>query len=65
MAAAEAGRLAAALEPIFRQFPHWAASSHQERKLRRALYKALIEVGVREMVAWADEMLTLLRRGAP
>ncbi|GIU81645.1 MAG: type I restriction endonuclease subunit R [Acidobacteria bacterium] len=66
MAAAEAGRLAAAVEPAFQQFPHWTASSQQERELRRALYKALIGVGVQEqdVVPWADEMLTLLRKAA-
>ncbi|MBA2224699.1 type I restriction endonuclease subunit R [Thermogemmata fonticola] len=62
MSAEKAECLAAAVEQIFQQFPHWAASSHQERELRQALYKPLIEAGVQEMVAWADEMLTLLRR---
>ena len=58
----KAEHLAAAVEPAFRQFPHWSTSSHQERELRKMLYKALIEIGIREVVAWADEMLTLLRR---
>ncbi len=62
--AGQAERLAAAVEPVFQQFPHWATSSQQERELRKSLYKVLIDGGVREVVAWTDEMLTLLRRTA-
>jgi len=35
-----------------------------ERELRRQLYRELISTGVKDVVAWADEMLTLLRRAA-
>ncbi|MEJ5240900.1 MAG: HsdR family type I site-specific deoxyribonuclease [Anaerolineales bacterium] len=67
MSGENAERLAAAVEPIFRQFPHWMLSSHQERELRQALYKVLIDAGVRqqEVVPWADEILILLRRAIP
>jgi len=62
MEAPQAHRLAAQIEPAFRAFPHWATSQHQERELRRQLYKVLVQAGVKEVVAWTDEILTLLRR---
>ncbi|MGB9671155.1 MAG: hypothetical protein ACPLXR_08420, partial [Halothiobacillaceae bacterium] len=60
--ATKAERLAAAVEPAFQEFPHWAVSEAQERELRRRIYRELVQAGVKEVVAWADEMLTLLRR---
>ncbi|WP_029215058.1 HsdR family type I site-specific deoxyribonuclease [Kallotenue papyrolyticum] len=63
--AGRADELATAMEPAFRQFPYWATSSSQERELRKALYKALIDADIKEVVAWTDEMLTLLRRAGP
>ncbi|HID89968.1 MAG TPA: HsdR family type I site-specific deoxyribonuclease [Anaerolineae bacterium] len=64
MSPEEAERLAASVEPVFNQYPHWAVSKSQERGLRKRLYKNLIQVGVQDVVAWADEMLALLRRTA-
>ena len=61
MDAPQAHRLAAHIEPAFRAFPHWATSQHQERELRKQLYKILVEAGVKEVVAWTNEVLTLLR----
>jgi len=55
-------QIARAIEPSFQKFPHWSRSAAQERELRRSLYKALIDVGVPDVVAWTDGMLTLLRR---
>jgi type I restriction enzyme R subunit len=63
-AAAPVERLAVAVEPAFLEFPHWAVSEAQERELRRRLYRELVQAGVKDVVAWADEMLTLLRRAA-
>lgn len=59
--------LAGAVEPAIKQYPHWAVSEAQERDLRRRLYRELIAAGVKDadVVAWADEMLTLLRRAMP
>ncbi|MEJ5251085.1 MAG: HsdR family type I site-specific deoxyribonuclease [Armatimonadota bacterium] len=64
MSPAEAEELATRISSVFQQFPHWSISAQQERELRKALYKALKEVGVQELVAWTDEMLNLLRRVA-
>ena len=63
--AGKAGHLAASLEPAFEKHPHWAVSKAQERELRKLIYKELIAAGVKDVVAWTDEMLTLLRRATP
>jgi len=60
----QAERLAASVEPAFKEFPHWALIEAHERELRKQLYRELIASGVKDVVAWADEMLTLLRRVA-
>ena len=65
VSAAQAERLANAVDAAFRSFPHWAVSPDQERDLRKRLYQTLIQEGIREVVAWTDEMLTLLRRALP
>jgi len=64
MAPEEAEGLAIAVEPAFRQYPHWAVSKRQEGELRKTLYKILIAKGVRDVVSWTDQILTLLRRAA-
>ncbi|RLE08260.1 MAG: type I restriction endonuclease subunit R, partial [Candidatus Aminicenantes bacterium] len=61
----QAERLAASVEPAFKKFPHWALIEAHERELRKQLYRELIASGVKDVVAWVDEMLTLLRRAAP
>ena len=63
--AGKAEHLAASLEPAFEKLPHWALSKAQERELRKLIYKELIAAGVKDVVAWTDEMLTLLRRATP
>ncbi|BCP66521.1 type I restriction endonuclease subunit R [Thermus thermophilus] len=60
----EALDLAARVEDSFRSFRHWATSSAQERELRRELYKVLAKVSPKEVVAWVNELLSLLRRAA-
>ena len=62
--AGQAERLAASVEPAFKEFPHWAMIEAHERELRKQLYRELIAAGVKDVVAWADQMLTLLRRAA-
>jgi len=64
MDAKQAERLAASVEPAFREFPHWTVSGAHERELRKKIYRELIDAGVKDVVAWADEMLTLLRKAA-
>ncbi|GGN03228.1 hypothetical protein GCM10007092_17070 [Thermus composti] len=60
--AEKAEALAAQLEPALEAWPHWASSPQQERELRKELYKALAHFGVKDLVAWASELLDLLRR---
>ena len=63
--AEKAESLAASFEPAFEKLPHWALSKAQERELRKLIYKELIAAGVKDVVAWTAEMLTLLRRATP
>ena len=60
----EAQGLARDMESVFRQYPHWALSHRQEGDLRRTMYKVLINHGIPagEVVAWTDEILTILKR---
>jgi type I restriction enzyme R subunit len=64
--AEKAAQTAASLEEAFASFPNWTISTADERELRTSLYKALLAVGVddKEVVAWADRILELLRRAA-
>jgi hypothetical protein len=48
----------------FTRFPNWSISVADERELRTRLYKALMTLGVQEVVAWANRILDLLRRAA-
>lgn len=60
----QAEQLAAEVDPAFRDLPHWETTPSQERELRKYLYKALQKAGIQDLVAWADEILTLLRKVA-
>ncbi len=64
--AQQAKAIAQRLDPVFRKHPHWAISAHQERELRKDLYKALLEGGVPQsaVVSWANVILDLLRRAS-
>ncbi|MCX7895768.1 MAG: hypothetical protein N2447_07425, partial [Thermoanaerobaculum sp.] len=59
-----AKQVAQAMETAFAEFPHWIGNQRQEGGLRSRLYKALHDIGVPEVVAWADDVLNLLRRAA-
>lgn len=48
----------------FAQHPYWQRIESQERELRRSIYKALIRSGMKNVVEWADRLLTMLRRAA-
>ncbi|MCX7983210.1 MAG: hypothetical protein N2572_09965, partial [Syntrophales bacterium] len=52
------------MENVFDDFPHWMSNQRQEGELRIRLYKALQDIGVQEVVSWADAVLNLLRRAA-
>ncbi|MBC7185673.1 MAG: type I restriction endonuclease subunit R, partial [Calditrichaeota bacterium] len=60
----QARQVAQTMESAFAAFPHWLSSRQQESELRRELYKALLDVGISDVVAWADAILNLLRRAA-
>ncbi|WP_243027222.1 type I restriction endonuclease subunit R [Thermus albus] len=60
----KASQVAQVMEAAFNSLPHWMDSQEQERELRKDLYKALMEIGVAEVVAWANAILNLLRRAA-
>ncbi len=61
---APALQVAQAMETAFTEFPHWMTGQKQESELRARLYKSLLEIGVADVVAWADAILNLLRRAA-
>nr|WP_299645269.1 hypothetical protein [uncultured Chloroflexus sp.] len=62
----QALRVAQAMETAFAEFPHWMSDRRQESDLRALLYRALLDIGVREVdvVPWANAILNLLRRAA-
>ncbi len=57
-----AASTAASLEEAFARFPNWTISVAHERELRTCLYKALVTLGVEEVVIWSDRILDLIRR---
>jgi type I restriction enzyme R subunit len=61
---AAASRVAQAMEAAFVAWPHWMVNQRQEGEVRGRLYKALLDIGVQDVVVWADAMLNLLRRAA-
>ncbi|MDZ7371260.1 MAG: type I restriction endonuclease subunit R, partial [candidate division KSB1 bacterium] len=60
----QALQVAQTMETAFAGFPHWMTNRKQEGDLRSRLYKSLIDIGITEVVAWADGILNLLRRAA-
>ncbi len=48
----------------FAEHPHWQASSKEEQAVRRALYKALIDVGADDVVEIAKGAIRMLRRAS-
>ena len=60
----QALQVAQAMETAFAEFPHWMNNRRQESDLRTRLYRALLGIGVRDVVPWADAILNLLRRAA-
>lgn len=59
----EAQRVAESVGKAFDQHPHWQTSSHQEQEVRRSLYKAFIDAGVKEaVVETAQGIMRMLRK---
>jgi type I restriction enzyme R subunit len=57
--------VAQALASAFERHPHWQTSSHQEQKVRKAIYKALINAKVEGVIDVANGILKMLRRAGP
>jgi type I restriction enzyme R subunit len=62
--AEKAAQTATSLEEAFALFPNWLITVADERELRTRLYKALLVLGVEEVIPWANRILDLLRRAA-
>ena len=59
----KAQQVAEAAGRAFEQHPHWQTSSHQEQEVRRSLYKAFIDAGLKEaVVEMAQGIMRMLRR---
>lgn len=52
-------------DAAFKQFPHWENSGEQERGLRIALFKALIDAGVEKVAEFAVRIMKMLGRNSP
>lgn len=54
---------AQAMQAVFEQHPHWQELSDQEREVRRALYRQLVEAGVAKerLVPLADQIVLALK----
>jgi hypothetical protein len=61
----DAEEIARKIEAALRKFPHWRQSGAHERELRRALYLALVDSGIRDPVDWVERLLDTLRRAGP
>jgi len=59
---AGAEKIAREVEETLGKLPHWERDAAQERKLRRRLYKIMIDAGVDRVVDLVDKLLQMLRR---
>lgn len=59
---AGAERIARKVEKALGELPHWEKDAAQERKLRRRMYKIMIDAGVDKVVELVDKLLRMLRR---
>jgi len=59
---AGAERVARKVEKALGELPHWERDAAQERKLRRRMYKIMIDAGVDKVVELVDKLLQMLRR---
>lgn len=57
----DADAIARRAEEAFQQYPHWRWSPDQERRVKIALYKALLDAGMEKAVDMAGPLLELLR----
>ncbi len=50
------------MEKVFTDYPHWKSSEPQAREVRKALYKILIDKGVKEKVTLAKKIMQYMGR---
>jgi type I restriction enzyme R subunit len=61
---ADAQKVAREAAAAFAQYPHWKESEEQERHVRTALYRALIQAGVNNLEL-VSQILSVLERASP
>jgi type I restriction enzyme R subunit len=61
---ADAQKVAREAAAAFVQYPHWKESEEQERQVRTALYRALIQAGV-DNLDLVSQILSVLERASP
>ena len=54
--------VATLIEVAFQRHPHWKRSDRQAQELRRALYRALIDIGVENVVERVQRIMRVLKR---
>lgn len=60
----EARKVADSAGKALEQNPHWQTSEHQEQEVRKSLYKAFIDAGVKEAVVEIAQNIMRMLRGA-
>jgi len=60
----EAQDIARGADSVFSEYPHWRQYDEQERQVRTALYKGLIEAGV-DNLELVNQILQILERAMP
>jgi len=60
----DAQKVAREAAAAFAQYPHWKGSEEQERHVRAALYRALIQAGV-DNLDLVSQILSVLERASP
>ena len=58
---AGAEEIAREVEKALGELPHWQRDASQERRLRKRMYKIMIDAGVDKVVGLVDELLRMLR----
>jgi type I restriction enzyme R subunit len=60
----DARKVADSAGKAFEQNPHWQTSGHQEQEVRKSLYKAFIDAGVKEAVVEIAQNIMRMLRGS-
>jgi type I restriction enzyme R subunit len=60
----DARKVADSAGKAFEQNPHWQTSGHQEQEVRKSLYKAFIDAGIKEAVVEIAQNIMRMLRGS-